>query len=185
MNNQEYLPIFLDESRENLIRLNQLLLDLEKDPNNKGLLNEIFRIAHTLKGMSATMGFNNMATLTHNMENILDDLRKDKINADRNIINLLFSSFDALEKALESISTIGNDEIPEIKEVIDRFKTVDNSISQDIQIALNTSKENILDPYSMNVVREAIEKGFNAYRVYVRLAQGTVLKSVRAYMVFK
>jgi two-component system chemotaxis sensor kinase CheA len=186
MDNQEYLPIFLDESRENLIRLNQLLLDLEKESDNKDLLDEIFRIAHTLKGMSATMGFNNMATLTHNMENILDDLRKDKIKANRDIINLLFSSFDALDRGLESISTTGNDEIPEMKDVIAKFKTIDNNaIGQDLKITPVTSSRDILDPYSMGVIREAKGKGFNVYDIYVRLAQGTVLKSVRAYMVFK
>lgn len=106
MDYKEYLPIFLDESRENLIQLNKLLLELEKNPYNKELLNEIFRIAHTIKGMSATMGFNNIATLTHNMENILDDLRKDRIKANRDIVNLLFFSLDALEKGLELISTL-------------------------------------------------------------------------------
>lgn len=90
MDYKEYLPMFLDETRENLIQLNRLLLDLEKDPYNNELLNEIFRIAHTIKGMSATMGYNNMAALTHSMENILDDLRKDKIKADKNIIDLYF-----------------------------------------------------------------------------------------------
>jgi two-component system chemotaxis sensor kinase CheA len=184
MDIQEYLPIFLDESRENLVRLNQLLLDLEKESDNKNLLNEIFRIAHTLKGMSATMGFNNMATLTHNMENILDDLRKDEIKANRDIINLLFSSFDALEKALESISTTGNDDLPDVKEVINKFETIDNTITQNRQSTIISAKES-LDLYTMDIIKEAIKKGFNVYNIYVKLAQGTVLKSVRTYMVFK
>jgi len=184
MDYKEYLPMFLDETRENLIQLNRLLLDLEKDPYNNELLNEIFRIAHTIKGMSATMGYSNMAALTHSMENILDDLRKDKIKADKNIIDLLFFSFDALDKTLELIASSGTDESDIIKEAIDRFSqgsTVTDSGSGKEE----KSGRFDLNQYDMMVLKEAIEKGFNAYKICVRLKEGTVLKSVRAYMVFK
>lgn len=184
MDYKEYLPMFLDESRENLIQLNRLLLDLEKDPYNKELLNEIFRIAHTIKGMSATMGFNNMATLTHSMENILDDLRKDKIKANKSIIDLLFFSFDALDKTLEMIATSGTDESSIIKEAIERFNRTETTTVPS-PIEEKTTEKLILNQYDMAVIKEAAEKGFNVYRVYVKLKEGTVLKSVRAYMVFK
>lgn len=185
MDYKEYLPIFLDESRENLIQLNKLLLELEKNPYNKELLNEIFRIAHTIKGMSATMGFNNIATLTHNMENILDDLRKDRIEANRDIVNLLFFSFDALEKGLELISNSGTDDSPLVKEAIERFEKGIESKETVSAIESASNKIPPLNQYNLAVIEEAVQKGFNVYRIYVKLKGGTVLKSVRAYMVFK
>lgn len=185
MDYKDYLPIFLDESKENLIQLNKLLLNLESDPDNKELLNEIFRIAHTIKGMSATMGFNNMATLTHNMENILDDMRKGKLKADRDIINLLFFSFDALEKGLELISTSGTDDSPLLKEAIERFSSRDKIIeSKPIQRETPPTRIT-LDQYNMLVIKDAVQKGFNVYEIHVKLRENTVLKSVRTYMVFK
>lgn len=184
MDYKEYLPIFLDESRENLVRLNKLLLKLEKTPENKELLNEIFRIAHTIKGMSATMGYNDMATLTHRMENILDDLRKGKVKADRSIIDLLFFSFDALDKTLELISTSGTDESPIIKEAIERFNKRDIA-TETISTEGEKTTDISLNQYDMVVIGEATEKGYDTYKVYVKLKEGTVLKSVRAYMVFK
>ncbi|MCX7796981.1 MAG: chemotaxis protein CheA [bacterium] len=185
MDYKDYLPIFLDESKENLVRLNKLLLELESKPDNQELLNEIFRIAHTIKGMSATMGFNNMATLTHNMENILDDLRKGKLKADRDIINLLFFSFDALEKGLELISTSGNDDSPLLKEAIDRFSNKDKIIESRTVSKEGSSSKVTLDQYNILVIKEAIQKGFNVFEIHVKLRENTVLKSVRAYMVFK
>lgn len=185
MDYKEYLPVFLDESRENLVQLNKLLLELEKTPENKELLNEIFRIAHTIKGMSATMGFNNIATLTHNMENILDDLRKDKIKASKHIVDLLFFSFDALEKGLELISTSGTDDSPLVKEAIERFASIEETSEEATKVKEVPSSSVSLDQYNMAVIREAVQRGFNVYRIYVKLREGTVLKSVRAYMVFK
>lgn len=185
MDYKDYLPIFLDESKENLVRLNKLLLELETAPDNKELLNEIFRIAHTIKGMSATMGFNNMATLTHSMENILDDLRKGKFKADRDIINLLFFSFDALEKGLELISTSGTDDSPSLKEAIEKFSNREKIVEPKSMSKETSSPKVTLDQYNMLVIKEAIQKGFNVYEIHVKLRENTVLKSVRAYMVFK
>lgn len=186
MDYKDYLPIFLDESKENLVQLNKLLLELETDPDNRELLNEIFRIAHTIKGMSATMGFNNIATLTHNMENILDDLRNGKIRADRDIINLLFFSFDALEKGLELISTSGTDDSSLVKEAIEKFTNKDKIVEpKPIQREEPFPTKVTLDQYNMLVAKEAIQKGFNVYEIHVKLRENTVLKSVRAYMVFK
>ena len=71
MDMSQYLDVFLEECREHLVNLNEKLLELEKNPQDLSSLNEIFRAAHTLKGMSSTMGFNDMAVLTHHMEDVL------------------------------------------------------------------------------------------------------------------
>lgn len=75
----QYLEVFIEESKEHLQACNEHLLELEKDPENLKIVNEIFRAAHTLKGMSATMGYEDLASLTHQMENVLDAIRNKKI----------------------------------------------------------------------------------------------------------
>ena len=97
MDTNQYMGIFLEEAREHLMTLNTSLLELEKEPDNSAILDEIFRCAHTIKGMSATMGFTAMAELTHNMENVLDRLRKGVLTADEEILDILFQCVDTLE----------------------------------------------------------------------------------------
>ena len=81
MDTNQYMEMFLEESREHLQSLNECLLVLEQNPEDSSVLNEIFRSAHTIKGMSATMGFTEIAELTHEMENVLDLLRKEQLKA--------------------------------------------------------------------------------------------------------
>ena len=91
MDMSQYLEIFIDETKEHLQGLNQSLLQLEQNPEDKSVLNEIFRVAHTLKGMSGTMGFNKMAKLTHDMENVLQALRNDQLSITSRLVDLLFN----------------------------------------------------------------------------------------------
>ena len=97
MDVNQYMGMFLEESREHLQNLNSCVLELENAPNNLAVLGEIFRSAHTIKGMSATMGFTAIAELTHEMENILDMLRKSQLSASPDIINTIFKCVDTLE----------------------------------------------------------------------------------------
>ena len=70
MDVSQYLDVFIDESKEHLQNLNTQILDLEQEPGNMDTINEIFRAAHTLKGMAGTMGYKRMQNLTHDMENV-------------------------------------------------------------------------------------------------------------------
>ena len=90
MDMSQYLDIFVEESKEHLQNLNTSLLELEKEPKNTAVLNEIFRVAHTLKGMAGTMGFNHMTTLTHDMEDVLDALRNNRIEVSSSVVDCLF-----------------------------------------------------------------------------------------------
>lgn len=92
----QYMGMYVDGSRENLDLMDKHLLALEQDPDNLGAVGEIFRAAHTLKGMSSTMGFDKIAHLTHEMENVLDNLRNRTVAVTTNIIDVLFETFDAL-----------------------------------------------------------------------------------------
>ena len=104
MDVNQYLGIFLEESREHLQTLNRCLLDLEHDPEDLHVLDEIFRSAHTIKGMSATMGYAEIAELTHEMENVLDLLRKGTLKAHTDIIDTLFQCVDRLEQLVEEVA---------------------------------------------------------------------------------
>ena len=99
----QYLSMFIEESKEHLQALNDNLMNLEHNPNDIAIVHNIFRSAHTLKGMSATMGYEDIASLTHQMENVLDLLRNLKLQMDRVIVDCLFKSTDALEAMVEDI----------------------------------------------------------------------------------
>lgn len=95
----QYLEVFIEESKEHLQACNEHLLELEKDPENLQIVNEIFRAAHTLKGMSATMGYEDLASLTHQMENVLDAIRNKKITFSPEILDVIFLAVDDLDAA--------------------------------------------------------------------------------------
>jgi len=97
----EYKEMYAVESAEHLQSMNEALLSLEKYPKNSETINVIFRAAHTLKGMSATMGYSNIKELTHNMENLMDRVRNNEITLDSSSIDVLFECLDALEKMVE------------------------------------------------------------------------------------
>ena len=97
MDTNQYLEMFIEESREHLQACNEHLLELEQNPQDLGIVNEIFRSAHTLKGMSATMGYEDIADLTHKMENVLDAIRNAKIRVTTEILDVVFQAVDYLE----------------------------------------------------------------------------------------
>ena len=110
-----YLTVFLEEAKENIQQLNDLLLELEKDKDNQEIINSIFRIIHTLKGMAGTMEFDILAQFSHKLESILDLLRNNKIELNHDMMNLLFKCADVIEESLNDIASGGKGEIPDIK----------------------------------------------------------------------
>ena len=116
MDTNQYMEMFLEESREHLQSLNDGLLGLESNPEDLSILNEIFRNAHTIKGMSATMGYNKIAELTHDMENVLDLLRKEQLKITEDIIDVLFKCVDSLEQMIESVGGGGAEDIVDVSE---------------------------------------------------------------------
>ena len=109
MDVSQYLEIFLDETKEHLQSLSDQLMSLEQDPENMDTINEIFRAAHTLKGMAGTMGYKRMQTLTHDMENVFSEVRNGTIKADGNMIDVLFQCLDALEEYTENIQNTSDE----------------------------------------------------------------------------
>ena len=109
MDVSQYLEIFLDETKEHLQSLSDQLMNLEQDPENMDTINEIFRAAHTLKGMAGTMGYKRMQTLTHDMENVFSEVRNGTFKADGSMIDVLFQCLDALEEYTENIQNTADE----------------------------------------------------------------------------
>ncbi|MCT4585463.1 MAG: chemotaxis protein CheA [Peptostreptococcaceae bacterium] len=198
----QYLDMFLDEAKDNLENLNQKLLDLENDPENKEIVNEIFRIAHTLKGMSSTMGFEKMANLTHKMENILDDVRGDKLNINTRIVDLLFEGLDFLEEFVKNVESDGSEGDVNVEELIENLKNINSEEEMQVQNVevQEDKKENVVPKtdgigqiidnkesleYINSVVKTAKDNNMKAYKVKVILDEKCMLKSARSYLVFK
>lgn len=202
MDMSQYLEIFIEESKEHLQGLNENLLQLENEPENMAILNEIFRVAHTLKGMSGTMGFTRMQKLTHNMENVLSEIRNGHIRANSNLLDTLFKCLDALENYVNEIVNTGsegteeyNDILIELGEILSRNSEtiedknkenfVDTSSTSDINVSNSDISNIALTEFENNAVESAIARNFNVYEIAVFLNKSCVLKSARAFIVFR
>ena len=193
MDVNQYLGLFLEEAREHLQTLNRCVLDLEHDPGNLQILDEIFRSAHTIKGMSATMGYAAIAELTHEMENVLDLLRKGTLKAHAGIIDTLFQCVDRLEQLVEEVVSgqSGGVEVAALSAKLAAlakgelepavvFETVVPAVAEDnvkTDIALNETEEQL--------VNSALAQGMQVFQLKIGIREGTLLKSVRAYMAMK
>ncbi len=203
MDMSQYLEIFIEESKEHLQNMNQSLLQLEKDPGDTSVLNEIFRAAHTLKGMSGTMGFNSMQKLTHTMEDVLQALRNSEIKATPNLVDLMFKCLDALEKYVDSVVNTGSEGDQDNTAIIEGLKDAKNSngkaepekpvqaAAQPVSAAPATvdnehSTANFtLNEYDMNVISKAYSMDMFAYKITMVLNKGCLLKSARSFIIFQ
>lgn len=194
----QYLQIFIEESNDNLQSLNEHLLVLENEPDNKQILNEIFRVAHTLKGMAGTMGYVKMQRLTHSIENVLSEIRNGKIHVHSDMVDILFQCLDALENYVSEITNTsqeGNNDYPElVAKLEDIIKYNGNVVDQvekknikvaSAEVASVEAPIVILPEAQLHVVEEAVKLALNVYEIQVVLAANCVLKSARAFIIFK
>ena len=121
----QYLEMFIEESKEHLQSCSEHLLELEKNPEDLAIVSEIFRSAHTLKGMSATMGYEDLADLTHKMENVLDAIRNEKIAVTPEILDVVFESVDHLEEMVYHIAD-GGDGKRDVQDTVARLKLIES-----------------------------------------------------------
>ncbi|BBA76220.1 MULTISPECIES: chemotaxis protein CheA [Bacillus] len=191
MDMNQYLDVFIDESKEHLQTCNEKLLLLEKDPADLQLVHDIFRAAHTLKGMSATMGYTDLAHLTHLMENVLDAIRNGEMTVTSDWLDVLFEALDHLEEMVQSIIDGGDGkrDISEVSAKLDVNAVHETAASAEtaeppasIQQA---STEWNYDEFERTVIEEAEEQGFSRYEITVSLNESCMLKAVRVYMIFE
>ncbi len=179
----QYIDVFVEEAREHLQSLNDSLLKLEKDITNQSLINEIFRVAHTLKGMAGTMGFENMANLTHEMENVLDAVRSEELILNENIIDIIFECFDVLDLSVNHIANTGKEIEDDYNSLIDKLKaTLENG--GEVEEREEGHQEIEFNNYVLNVLYEANTRGLWNYKIDVKLDSQCMLKSARAFIIF-
>ncbi|MGF9907413.1 chemotaxis protein CheW [Brevibacillus porteri] len=196
MDMNQYLDMFIEESKEHLQAINANLLLLESDPGNIGHVKEIFRSAHTLKGMSATMGFEDMASLTHEAENVLDLIRNQKLTITSDIMDAIFQSVDLIEGMVIDI-TEGGDGSADVSTIVKKLRAIvagDFSAEQEVAAATmaveapqeesTPAEDHELDDYAMMVLKQSQELGNNVLWIKVTLNENCLLKAARSYMVF-
>lgn len=196
MDTADYLDVFIDESREHLDVLYQQLLELENHPTDMSIIEEIFRAAHTLKGMAATMGYESLANLTHKLENIFDGIRDEKIQVSTETMDVLFESVDDLNRMVEDISGGGNGskEISKIVESLDEIEEGKNRAESNVDLTKNAptiaKSENTLrsikelDEFELSILKESENREFINYEITVHLNKDCLLKGARTLMVF-
>ncbi|KXZ39790.1 two-component system, chemotaxis family, sensor kinase CheA [Alkalithermobacter thermoalcaliphilus JW-YL-7 = DSM 7308] len=180
---EQYLDMFLDESKEHLENLNRNLLKLEEDHSIE-TVNEIFRIAHTLKGMSSTMGFEKIATLTHKMENVLDDIRAGKLKITTAIIDLLFEGLDILDEFVKNIEAEGKESDRSIDNIINNLCNLNDVETTDSEKDSSSQLQDDFQ-YVTSIAQKAKDQGINCYEINVKLEESCILKAARAFLVFK
>lgn len=203
MDVSQYLEIFLDEAKEHLENLNTQILKLEQEPEDTDTINEIFRAAHSLKGMAGTMGYKRMQTLTHDMENVFSEIRNGTLKVSANMIDTLFQCLDALEEYTNNIQESAdegtNDNQPLI-EMLNSFLKGSNAPAKEEKkedpAAAEAEKkaaadgeekwkEIVLTDDQKHVFRTAKEQGKNTYGMTVYIQENCLLKAARAFLVYK
>lgn len=205
MDVSQYLEIFIDETKEHLQNLNTRILELEQEPENENTINEIFRAAHSLKGMAGTMGYKRMQNLTHDMENVFSEVRTGNIKVKANMIDLLFQCLDALEGYLANIQESSDEGTDDNEPLIKALNEILNSKGQDAASEAPQSTETAestpatetpaggdkpwleisLDSSEVTVMDEAKKQGKNLFGITVYVQEACILKAARAFLVFK
>lgn len=194
MDMNQYLSMFIDESNDHLQSLNENMLQLESNPNDLGIVQVIFRSAHTLKGMAATMGFEDLASLTHQMENVLDLVRNEKLKMQDFIFDTLFKSLDALESMVQDIVQ-GGEGKADVSSIVASLQAIvrgegAGDTAEALSAANNVETAPMypgieLDEFQYSVLDQSITEGHKVLYIQVQLREDCQLKAVRAYMVFE
>ena len=193
MDNQ-YMDMFLDESHEHLQSLNEGLLRLEENMEEIGAVNDIFRNAHTLKGMSATMGFAKIAELTHEMEDVLDLVRKEQLKLNEDIMDTLFKCLDSLEQMVDSVGNGEAEDVVDVTDLVAKLSSISKGTPPPAAAApaaaapaaaeaAAAGSELDIDEIDLDVMKKAKEAGLHIYHVKVTLMETCVLKAARSVMV--
>ena len=190
MDMNQYLEMFIEESKEHLQACNDHLLELEKNPEDISIVNEVFRSAHTLKGMSATMGYEDIANLTHKMENVLDEIRNSRLNVTPELLDVVFVAVDQLEEMVFNIADGGDGKLY-VEETVQKLHQIETG---EIEVAVTvldnsapTTEQSYLtyDDYEMTVIQQSAEQNYFTYEISVKLREDCLLKAARVYMVFE
>ncbi len=189
MFSDEEISVFLDELEEKIHVLSENFLMLERKGDSREVLQKIFRAAHTIKGSSAVMGYEKMASLTHEMENLFDQMRKGKfLPVTRQLVDTLFMALDTLQALRDEI--VGKVVSVDIRQVVEELRQCQegNPAIPDAEpekSGLQPGVTGTLETVVQEVIREAELKGYQAYWVKTELDPDCQMKSVRAFLFFE
>ncbi len=173
MDTAEYLPMFLAEAREHLQELNLAVVRVEETPDDRETVDEIFRAAHSLKGMSATMGFEAMADLTHHMEDVFEILRQRRGGLDHDAIGVLLECIDALSGAVEAIESDGAERL-DAAALVPRLESLVRTPAPEAPPPVTVD--------DLAAIAFAAAGGRPLAHVSVRLSDAALMPAVRAFM---
>ena len=204
MDVSQYLEIFIDETKEHLQTLSDQLMILEQEPENIDTINEIFRAAHSLKGMAGTMGYKRMQRLTHDMENVFQEIRSGNMKVQPELVDVLFRGLDALEGYLANILESADEGTEENEDIINTLnEIVEKGTGKASQTPAAASQETpkqeetavpaggalyesiTISDYEINTFEKAKEQNLNILGITVYLEESCLLKAARAFLVFK
>lgn len=196
MDVSQYLEIFIDESNEHLQTLSDQLMIIEKEPDNKNTIDEIFRAAHSLKGMAGTMGYKRMQNLTHDMENVFSEVRNGNLKVNSSMVDVLFQCLDALQVYVSNIQQSqdeGTDDNEPIIKALNGFisggngSKADDSAKKADDKGKDASEKSpiVLAEFEKHAVNEALKNNLHVYQICVSVDENCILKAARAFLVFK
>jgi two-component system chemotaxis sensor kinase CheA len=209
MDTSQYLDIFLDESKEHLQNLSDQIMELEQNPENMDTINEIFRAAHSLKGMAGTMGYKRMQTLTHDMENVFSEVRNGTFKVQPGMIDILFKCLDALEEYVNNIQQTTEEGTNDNQDLIDALNGILKNGGNVVEgggaaapapeaaaapeatpAADDNAKRERWQDIKLNdtekmLAEKATSEGLKVYGITVYVEEACVLKAARAFLVFK
>ncbi len=201
MDVSQYLEIFIDETNGHLQNLSDCIMTLEKEPENMDTINEIFRAAHSLKGMAGTMGFKRMQRLTHDMENVFQEVRSGNMNVTSGLVDVLFQCLDAIDAYLENVkesSDEGTDDneaiVQELNDILAAGIGVEKKEPEKKEVPTEQPGDEKYPKKYLDMefsekekeeLREAESKGMSIYGVTVFIQKECLLKAARAFLVFK
>lgn len=209
---RKILEAFLEEVKELLETLNQRLLDLENSPEDSDVINEIFRLTHSIKSESALVGYKKISTLAHKMEDIFERVRRNVLLVNTEIMDALFAAFDRIMKCLSAVENGENEEDVDITDVVNPLLAIldeeavpaasptvkasdlpqpeeDNSQQGDgtvMHVSMSTLKSLDVEfsEIEKSQIEDAIEKGEKLYKVLFHIEDDCDMKYPRAYLVF-
>ena len=206
MDVSQYLEIFIDESEEHLQTLSDCIMVLEKEPDNKDTINEVFRAAHSLKGMAGTMGFKRMQHLTHDMENVFQEIRSGNMTVKPELVDVLFRGLDALEGYLANILDSADEGTEDNEDIINTLNRIAeiatgkstasaaSEVKKEIEEKSVSKEDNdtkakynsiTISDYEKNTFDKAKSQDQNIFGITVYLQETCILKAARAFLVFK
>ncbi len=209
MDTSQYLGVFLDEAKEHIQTLNDSIMTLEDDPTNEDCINEIFRSAHSMKGMAGTMGYKRMQQLTHDMEDVFSDVRNGTLKVDSNMTDTLFKCLDAVQAYVDNVEETQDEGTNDNEELIKALADIRAGKSGGGGAAPAPAKEAApaaeaapapaaeaapaginfktmrIDPSAKTTLEQGIAEGKKVFGLNVKIADTCLLKAARAFLVFK